>query len=248
MLEVSTTSAFLNDTTRPWLSVSLRRAQQGGEGLGEDGAGGRWVGRRVVGRGAGPVTSGHHASQAGPAASAASPSPSRQRAGASTPRSRAPPVLHDLQQDGEHVRVRLLHLVEQHDGAGLAAHSLSQLAAVAVAHVACGGGERGGGGGGGQWAVSVSRIGGQWAVVVSGGGGQRWRRSVGGGGQIGGGRAGQLGQLQLGLARGAGRPWPARARAGRRGRAPGGAPMSLDTEWRSMYSDMSSRMMASREP
>jgi hypothetical protein len=49
-----------------------------------------------------------------------------------------PAILHDLQQDAEHVGVGLLDLVKQDDAAGPPAHSLRQLAAVAIAHVACG--------------------------------------------------------------------------------------------------------------
>eukprot|EP00955_Chlamydomonas_euryale_P090378 364536-Chlamydomonas_euryale.AAC.25 len=49
-----------------------------------------------------------------------------------------PPVLHDLQQHAEHVRVRLFNLVKQHQAARAATHRLSQLAALAVANVACG--------------------------------------------------------------------------------------------------------------
>ncbi len=46
------------------------------------------------------------------------------------------PVLEDLQQDVEDVRVRLLDLVEQDDRVRLAAHGLGQLAALVVADVA----------------------------------------------------------------------------------------------------------------
>src|SRR5439155_24607130 len=47
-----------------------------------------------------------------------------------------PPVLQDLEQDVEDVRVRLLYLVEQDDRVRLAAHSLRELAAFVVADVA----------------------------------------------------------------------------------------------------------------
>jgi hypothetical protein len=47
-----------------------------------------------------------------------------------------PAVVEHLQQDVEDVRVRLLHLVEQHDGVRPAAHRLGQLAAGLVADVA----------------------------------------------------------------------------------------------------------------
>ena len=46
------------------------------------------------------------------------------------------PVLEDLQQDVEHVRVRLLDLVEEDDRVRLAAHGLGELAAFVVADVA----------------------------------------------------------------------------------------------------------------
>ena len=46
------------------------------------------------------------------------------------------PVVQHLQQDVEHVRVRLLDLVEQDHGVGLAAHLLGELPALLVAHVA----------------------------------------------------------------------------------------------------------------
>ena len=45
-------------------------------------------------------------------------------------------VVEHLQQHVEHVRVRLLDLVEQHHRVGLAAHLLGELAALLVAHVA----------------------------------------------------------------------------------------------------------------
>ena len=45
-------------------------------------------------------------------------------------------VLEDLQEDVEHVRVRLLDLVEQDDAVRLAAHDLGELAALVVADVA----------------------------------------------------------------------------------------------------------------
>ena len=45
-------------------------------------------------------------------------------------------VLHYLQEQVEHIGVRLLYLVEQHHRIGLAAHLLGQLAALLVAHVA----------------------------------------------------------------------------------------------------------------
>src|SRR5215207_213898 len=48
------------------------------------------------------------------------------------------PVLQDLQKDVEHVRVRLLDLVQQDDGVGLAAHGLGELASLVVADVARG--------------------------------------------------------------------------------------------------------------
>ena len=44
-------------------------------------------------------------------------------------------VLEHLQQDVEHVGMRLLNLVEQHDAVGFAAHSLGQLPALVVAHI-----------------------------------------------------------------------------------------------------------------
>ena len=47
-----------------------------------------------------------------------------------------PAVVEDLQQDVEHVRVRLLDLVEQHHRVGPAAHRLGELAALLVADVA----------------------------------------------------------------------------------------------------------------
>ncbi len=47
-------------------------------------------------------------------------------------------VLEDLQQRVEDVDVRLLHLVEQHDGERLATHLLGELAALVVADVAGG--------------------------------------------------------------------------------------------------------------
>ena len=46
------------------------------------------------------------------------------------------PVLEDLQEDVEDVRVRLLDLVEEHDRVRLAAHGLGELAALVVADVA----------------------------------------------------------------------------------------------------------------
>jgi hypothetical protein len=42
-----------------------------------------------------------------------------------------------LEHHVEHVWVRLFDLVKQHHGVGPAAHSLRQLAALLVAHVAC---------------------------------------------------------------------------------------------------------------
>ena len=45
-------------------------------------------------------------------------------------------VVEHLQQHVEDVGVSFLHLVEQHDGVGLAAHALGELAALLVAHVA----------------------------------------------------------------------------------------------------------------
>ena len=47
-----------------------------------------------------------------------------------------PALFHDLQQDVEHARVRLLDFVEQHDRAGALAHLLGELPAPLVAHVA----------------------------------------------------------------------------------------------------------------
>ena len=47
-----------------------------------------------------------------------------------------PPVVEDLQQHVEDVGVRLLDLVEEHDGVGLAPHRLGELAALLVADVA----------------------------------------------------------------------------------------------------------------
>ncbi len=44
-------------------------------------------------------------------------------------------VVEDLQQDVEHIRVRLFDLIEQHDGVRLAAHGLGELAALVVADV-----------------------------------------------------------------------------------------------------------------
>ena len=44
-------------------------------------------------------------------------------------------VVEDLQQDVEHIRVRLFNFVEEHDGVGRAAHSLGELAALVVADV-----------------------------------------------------------------------------------------------------------------
>ena len=49
-----------------------------------------------------------------------------------------PAVVHDLQQDPEHVGVGLLDLVEQDHGVGAAADGLGELAALVVAHVARG--------------------------------------------------------------------------------------------------------------
>jgi hypothetical protein len=49
-----------------------------------------------------------------------------------------PAVVEDLQQDVEHVGVRLLDLVEEHHRVGLAPHRLGQLAALLVADVAGG--------------------------------------------------------------------------------------------------------------
>ena len=45
-------------------------------------------------------------------------------------------VLEDLEEDVEHVRVRLLDLVEEDHAVGLAAHDLGELAALLVTHVA----------------------------------------------------------------------------------------------------------------
>jgi hypothetical protein len=45
------------------------------------------------------------------------------------------PVLEDLQEDIEQVRVRLLDLIEQHDGIGIALHFLGELPALLVADV-----------------------------------------------------------------------------------------------------------------
>ena len=47
-----------------------------------------------------------------------------------------PAVVENLQQDVEHVRVRLLDLVEEHDGVRPAAHRLGELAALFVSDVA----------------------------------------------------------------------------------------------------------------
>jgi len=47
-------------------------------------------------------------------------------------------VIHDLEQDVERVRVRLLDLVEQHHRIGFAAHGLGELSALFVTHVAGG--------------------------------------------------------------------------------------------------------------
>ena len=47
-----------------------------------------------------------------------------------------PPVVEQLEQDVEHFGVRLLDLVEQHDGVRTAAHRLGQLAGLLVADVA----------------------------------------------------------------------------------------------------------------
>ena len=44
-------------------------------------------------------------------------------------------IVEDLQQDVEHIRVRLFDLIEQHDGVRLAAHGLGELAALVVADV-----------------------------------------------------------------------------------------------------------------
>ena len=49
-----------------------------------------------------------------------------------------PAVVEDLQQDVEDLGVRLLHLVEQHDGVGTPAHRLGELAALVVPDVAGG--------------------------------------------------------------------------------------------------------------
>ena len=46
------------------------------------------------------------------------------------------PVLQDLEEDVEHLGVRLLDLVEEHDRVALAAHGLGQLAALVEADVA----------------------------------------------------------------------------------------------------------------
>ena len=46
------------------------------------------------------------------------------------------PVLQDLEEDVEHLGMRLLDLVEQDDAVALAAHRLGQLAALVVADVA----------------------------------------------------------------------------------------------------------------
>ena len=46
-----------------------------------------------------------------------------------------PAIVQHLQQDVEHVGMRLLHLVEQDDGVGLAAYRFGQLAAFLIAHV-----------------------------------------------------------------------------------------------------------------
>ena len=45
-------------------------------------------------------------------------------------------VLHDLQQEVEHILVRLFDLVEEHDGIRLAAHLFRELAALLVADIA----------------------------------------------------------------------------------------------------------------
>ena len=47
-------------------------------------------------------------------------------------------VLEDLQEDVEHIRVGLFHLVQQEDAVGLAADGLGQLAALLMAHIAGG--------------------------------------------------------------------------------------------------------------
>ena len=47
-----------------------------------------------------------------------------------------PPVVEDLEQDVEHVRVRLLDLVEQHDRIGPPPHRFRQLPAFVIADVA----------------------------------------------------------------------------------------------------------------
>ena len=49
---------------------------------------------------------------------------------------RQAPIVHDLQEDVEDVRVGLLHLVHQDDAVGAAAHRLGQVAALLVADIA----------------------------------------------------------------------------------------------------------------
>ena len=49
---------------------------------------------------------------------------------------RQTPVLQDLQQDIEHIRVRLFDLVQEHHAVGLAPHRLGKLAALLIAHIA----------------------------------------------------------------------------------------------------------------
>ena len=44
-------------------------------------------------------------------------------------------VVENLQQDVEHIRVRLFDLVEQHNAVGFAPHGLGELAALVVAHI-----------------------------------------------------------------------------------------------------------------
>ena len=55
-------------------------------------------------------------------------------------------ILQNLQEDVEHIRVRLFHLVQEHHAVRLAAHCLGKLAAFLISHVARGGAHQAGGG------------------------------------------------------------------------------------------------------
>ena len=55
-------------------------------------------------------------------------------------------ILQNLQEDIEHIRVRLFHLVQEHHAVRLAAHCLGKLAAFLISHVARGGAHQAGGG------------------------------------------------------------------------------------------------------